>query len=145
MEDAIAATKEVLRANRNHEEVLAAVEAAERHAASRDLNALREGRLGEGWVAEEALSIAVYCALLFPNFEEAIIAAVNHSGDSDSTGAIAGNICGALYGVELIPNRWLRQLELRSEITEIADDLAACDAGVFDASAESAWERYPGH
>jgi hypothetical protein len=47
--------------------------------------------------------------------------------------------------VESIPDRWLGQLELRSEITEIADDLAALDTGVFDASSEIAWQRYPGH
>jgi ADP-ribosylglycohydrolase len=35
---------------------------------------------------------------LRPIFEEAVVLAVNHSGDSDSTGAIVGNICGALYG-----------------------------------------------
>jgi ADP-ribosylglycohydrolase len=87
----------------------------------------------------------LYCAFLFRDFEDAVIEAVNHSGDSDSTGAITGNICGALYGVESIPDRWLGQLELRSEITEIADDLAALDTGVFDASSEIAWQRYPGH
>ena len=145
LDDAMNATKEILRAERDHEEVLEAVESAERYAATQDLNALRDGRLGEGWIAEEALSIALYCAFLFRDFEDAVIEAVNHSGDSDSTGAITGNICGALYGVESIPDRWLGQLELRSEITEIADDLAALDTGVFDASSEIAWQRYPGH
>jgi ADP-ribosyl-[dinitrogen reductase] hydrolase len=145
LEDAMIAAKEVLTANQNHEEVLEALEAAEQYAASRDLNALREGRLGDGWIAEEALSIAVYCALLFRNFEGSVVAAVNHAGDSDSTGAITGNICGALYGVESIPDRWVGQLELRSEITEIADDLAALDAGVFDATSETTGQRYPGY
>ena len=145
LDDAMNATKEILRAERDHEEVLEAVESAERYAATQDLNALRDGRLGEGWIAEEALSIALYCAFLFRDFEDAVIEAVNHSGDSDSTGAITGNICGALYGVESIPDRWLGQLELRSEITEIADDLAALDTGAFDASSEIAWQRYPGH
>ena len=101
--DAIIATKKVLTANQNHEEVLAAVEVAEHYAASRDLNALRDGRLGDGWIAEEALSIAVYCALLSRNFEDAVIRTVNHSGDSDSMGAITGNICGTFYGVASIP------------------------------------------
>ena len=145
LDDGLIAAKGCLTAHRNHEELLEALQAAERFAASGDANALRDGRLGEGWIAEEALAISVYCALLFGNFEEAVIGAVNHSGDSDSTGAIAGNICGALYGMSAIPNRWLGQLELRSEITEIADDLAALDAGVFDATSETTWQRYPGH
>ena len=51
-----------------------------------------------------------------------VLAAVNHSGDSDSTGSIAGNILGAMYGVEAIPTRWLDELELRDEIEQLARD-----------------------
>lgn len=145
LQDAISTAKEALTTHPNHEEVLSAVEAAERYAAARDLDALRDERLGEGWVAEEALAISVYCSLLHGSFEEAVIAAVNHSGDSDSTGAITGNICGALYGVDSLPERWIEGLELRKEITEIADDLTALDEGVFDAASEVAWRRYPGY
>ena len=58
------------------------------------------GHLGEGWTGEEALAIALYCALKhFDSFEEAMIAAVNHGGDSDSTGAVTGNILGAAVGL----------------------------------------------
>lgn len=80
-------------------------------------------QLGQGWVAEEALAIAIYCALRSKNFEEGVVLAVNITGDSDSTGAIAGNLLGALHGVEAIPPRWLESLELREVITEMADDL----------------------
>lgn len=87
-----------------------------------DLNAIRE--LGEGWVAEEALAIAVFCALRYSDdFEKAIIAAVNHDGDSDSTGAITGNILGAYLGLSSIPDHFLQNLELKDVIMEIADDL----------------------
>ena len=76
-----------------------------------DLEAIRE--LGEGWVAEETLAIAVYCCLKYPNdFEKAVVAAVNHSGDSDSTGAVAGNIIGACLGAKYIPQKYLTGLEL---------------------------------
>ena len=52
--------------------------------------------IGGGWTGEEALAIALYCAVRhFDSFENALIAAVNHAGDSDSTGAITGNILGA--------------------------------------------------
>lgn len=80
--------------------------------------------LGEGWVGEEALAIAVYCALRYENdFDKAVIASVNHSGDSDSTGAITGNIMGALLGEEAIHQKWLDSLELKDTILEVADDL----------------------
>jgi ADP-ribosylglycohydrolase len=84
--------------------------------------AIRE--LGGGWVGEEALAIAVYCVLRFNHdFKKTLIAAVNHDGDSDSTGAIAGNILGAYLGVTGLPQPWVDKVELAGVIAEIADDL----------------------
>lgn len=81
--------------------------------------------LGEGWVAEEALAIAIYSCLKYKNsFKDAVVCAINHDGDSDSTGSIAGNIIGAFLGEELIPSYYLENLELKDVIIEIADDLA---------------------
>lgn len=80
--------------------------------------------LGQGWVAEEALAIAVYCALRYPDdIDKALIASVNHKGDSDSTGAITGNIVGAHVGLSGIPDKYKKNLELYDVIIEIADDL----------------------
>ena len=53
----------------------------------------------------------------------AIIAAVNHSGDSDSTGSVAGNLLGASLGLAGIPDKYQRHLELKDVILEMADDL----------------------
>ncbi len=87
-----------------------------------DLEAIKE--LGEGWVAEETLAIALYCSLKYMDaengFEKALIAAVNHSGDSDSTGAITGNIMGAVLGYKNIPNKFKNHLELRDVILDIS-------------------------
>ena len=82
-------------------------------------------RLGEGWVAEEALAIAIFCAVRYQNdFSAAIRAAVNHKGDSDSTGAVCGNILGAWLGKEAVEEAFdLRNLELRDVIEKIADQL----------------------
>lgn len=89
-----------------------------------DLEAIHA--LGEGWVAEEALAIGLLCSLRHENdFEGAITSAVNHGGDSDSTGAIAGNIVGAHLGLAGIPQHYLKHLELRDTISKIADDLFA--------------------
>ena len=63
--------------------------------------------LGQGWIAEEALAIALYCSLLCVkgklSVEDALRLAVNHDGDSDSTGAITGNLIGISLGTERIP------------------------------------------
>ena len=80
--------------------------------------------LGGGWVAEEALAISIYCALKYKDsFLDAVAAAVNHDGDSDSTGAITGNIIGAYLGYEAIPGDLSEPIEARDVILDMADAL----------------------
>lgn len=90
--------------------------------------------LGDGWVAEEAVAIAVYCALTGRTFEAAVRAAVNHSGDSDSTGAITGNLLGAAGGRAVVPEAWLAALGERELIERVAEDLTASFTGAPGAS-----------
>lgn len=106
-----------------------------------DLDAIRE--LGQGWVAEETLAIAVYCALKYSqDFEKAIIASVNHSGDSDSTGAVTGNILGAYLGMKAIPQKFIENLELKDVILEIADDLYNdCKISEYSSYRDDVWEQ----
>src|SRR5260370_31553819 len=89
------AAKKELRNHKSHQETLAAIEQAEAlaEARPRERSALRV--MGKGFVAEEALAMGIYCALSARDFEDGIILAVNHSGDSDSTGSITGNLLGA--------------------------------------------------
>ena len=106
-------------------ETLLAIEMAEELADSSMPPHEAIARLGQGWVAEEALAISIYCALVARNFTEGVILAVNHDGDSDSTGSITGNLLGAMYGERTIPSTWLESLELRDVIADIAEDLYA--------------------
>lgn len=81
-------------------------------------------KLGQGWVAEEALAIPLYCCLKYKDdFSKAIIASVNHEGDSDSTGAITGNIIGALVGYDNIAQTWKDNLQLHDLILKVSDEL----------------------
>ena len=78
--------------------------------------------LGGGWVGDEALAIATYCALKYEHdFDRCMRAAVNHSGDADSTGAIAGNILGAHLGMDAIGEKYLKELEMVEDITAIGE------------------------
>jgi ADP-ribosylglycohydrolase len=102
-------------------------------------------RLGEGWVAEETLAIAVYCTLKYQNdFESGVVAAVNHKGDSDSTGAVTGNILGALLGYDAIPDKWKHNLEISDVILEIADDIChGCQMEEYSSYHDEEWtEKY---
>ena len=102
--------------------------------------------IGEGWVGEEALAVAVYCCLRYPDdISAALAAAVNHDGDSDSTGAIAGNILGAWIGYEAIPAQWKQGLELSGLVLEVADDLFTGAQMLQGAPAPAAFmEKYGG-
>jgi len=105
-----------------------------------DLDAIRQ--LGEGWVAEETLAIAAYCAARYPeDFDRAMIVAVNHSGDSDSTGAVAGSILGAHLGLSGIPEKYITNLELKDVILEVADDLHHdCQIDEWTVERDPVWE-----
>ena len=82
-------------------------------------------QLGQGWIGEEALAISLYCALKYQkDFHAALCLAVNHNGDSDSTGAICGNILGAYLGTNGIPEQWIKNVELAEVIISLSDELS---------------------
>lgn len=148
---ALDVAKPMLREERDHHETLHAIELAEDLAAGNVPPEKAIARLGEGWIAEEALAISLYCALVACGFRDGVILAVNHDGDSDSTGSITGNLLGTLYGVDAIPRQWLAPLELREVITEIAEDLHDCiewPLSPFGSDPEQhdrLWRKYPGY
>ncbi|HZX03795.1 ADP-ribosylglycohydrolase family protein [Kribbella sp.] len=152
LDDAITRGTSLLTQHEGHEETSAALKLARHLAATAPAGPVTVERLGGGWVAEEALAIAVYAALAYPEpeqFLDALALAVTHSGDSDSTGAICGNILGALHGETALPAELVFTVEGRSTILQLADDFALeftqrdrlhGDYGPF-----TAWtSRYPG-
>ncbi len=147
--DAALATAQRLLADRDpNRETLTALQQARELAVSGTPEERALVELGEGWVAEQALAIAVFCALRASSLESGVLLAVNITGDSDSTGAITGNLLGAERGLHEIPDAWLDVLELRELITEVADDL--CSAALWEVSEQGGrddaywWARYPG-
>lgn len=104
--------------------------------------------LGGGWIGEEALAIAVCVALSAEDIEDGLRLAVNHSGDSDSTGSICGNLLGARWGDGQLPVRWLDELEARQAIETLAADAAVefgeTPATTADGAVPDGWlQRYP--
>jgi ADP-ribosylglycohydrolase len=134
-----------VRQERRSDEVASSIEAAIDRAAAGSPSAERVESLGGGWVAEEALAIGLYCALVAESFEHGVRLAATHSGDSDSTGSITGQLLGARWGPDAIPERWLADLELREVIEQVADDLyrAARVPDYYDVVAFDL-DRYPG-
>ncbi|WP_461006068.1 ADP-ribosylglycohydrolase family protein [Streptomyces capparidis] len=124
LEDATRRALALLAEREGHEETTDALNAA--------LNAVRLGppsaerieSLGAGWTAEEALAIGLYCALVAEDVRHGLLLAVNHSGDSDSTGSVCGNLLGALHGETALPPGWVAEVEGRGTILQLADDFA---------------------
>jgi ADP-ribosylglycohydrolase len=137
---------DILKGYEGHEETTSAIQKA--------IYLYRQGNpsyqkvelLGAGWTGEEAISISLYCALCFPNdFERAINLSINHSGDSDSTGSITGNIVGLMVGENGIPERWIKNLSNYKTTKQVALDLHTEVKGNGQDFDEE-WDRkYPGY
>lgn len=161
LEDAIAHVLDLLRLEPNHDETLQKVEQAiilssefkndeGRSRLGVDVSTFKQElalahieQIGQGWVGEETLGIALYCCLICrrrSDFETVVSYAVNHGGDSDSTGAVSGNILGTLFGDVSIPQRWRDVIELKDVILEVSDDLVE----ILDSSkGEDLNSKYP--
>ena len=150
LDGAIEAARRMLATYGGHEEVLQAVDAAVGLAGRGRPSAEQLEDLGGGWVAEEALAISLCCALVATDPLDGMLLAVNHSGDSDSTGAITGNILGTIEGEGALPADLLDGLELRAVIAQVADDLVDAfwgeglgDTWGYDETFQRWLARYP--
>jgi len=140
LKSAARATRHSLVSYEGHEETLEFVDRALELADSNTTAHDAIEQLGQGWVGEEALAIALFVALRYPDdWKAATLAAVDHSGDSDSSGSICGAILGATLGIEAIPPRWIEQIENRVLLDKTASDMYA----VFVENKTLSMREYP--
>ncbi|WP_020642523.1 ADP-ribosylglycohydrolase family protein [Amycolatopsis balhimycina] len=140
--EAVATARAELVKHPAHEEQSTALDAALELAEQGPPTPEKLESLGQGNVGETALSMSVYVALTTTDADSALLASVNHSGDSDSTGSVCGNLVGAMYGEDALRKSWLDRLELRDVIVGLADD-ALAEFGP-DAPGDDRWfARYP--
>ena len=83
-----------------------------------DRNAIRSG----GYVVD-TLEAALWSVYNTNSFEEAVLLAVNLGRDSDTVGAVTGQLAGALMGMSSIPRHWLKKLQWREHIESLATRL----------------------
>lgn len=90
------------------------------------INALKTAKeqdpsnLKTGGYVLDSLVCAVWSFLNNVTFESGALAVVNLGGDSDTNGAIYGQLAGAYYGIDSIPEEWKKILHLESEISDLA-------------------------
>jgi len=73
--------------------------------------------IGEGWTGESALGLAIYAMISGKSFEDVIVISTNHSGDSDSTASLAGQLYAAYNEISKDDLILFNQVDL-AEITE---------------------------
>lgn len=82
--------------------------------------------IGQGWTGEEAIALALYCVLRYPDdYVACVRRAANTNGDSDSIACIAGGIMGARLGIEAIPKDWRQRCENAAYLGDLAARLTA--------------------
>jgi ADP-ribosylglycohydrolase/protein-tyrosine phosphatase len=93
-----------------------ALEAARRHHL-----AFLPAHLGPGWAGDEALAIGLYAASCSLDFAKVMATAANQDGDSTAAAAIAGQLHGALFGLEHLPHAWIRRLDVLDPLCDVME------------------------
>jgi hypothetical protein len=99
--------------------------------------------LGEGWIAEEAAAIALWCVATAADPMTALGLAVNIDGDSDTTGSLVGQVLGAAYGTSWIADSFLDDLELVGIMEILAKDAEGVFKQRVSLENPEALRRYP--
>jgi len=118
-------------AGKSKEEVLFTSNADERECpeiirgiARGDYRAKKESDIESTFFAGKCLEAALWCFLNTDNFRDAILKAANLGGDADSTAAVCGQVAGAYYGIDAIPQDWRDSLAKKELIFSMAGRLA---------------------
>ncbi len=127
-----------------HEQITRRVQMAIRFAdAGPTLPINLEMNMGKDGTAPEALGIGLHAALASGgDFDLALRTAVNHSGNSATSGAVCGSLMGSLWGTDRIDDRWLRELELCDVVERLAQD-ALLEFGPRPPRQQDWFDRYP--
>lgn len=81
--------------------------------------------IGQGWTGEEAVALALYCVLRYPDdYVACVRRGANTNGDSDSIACIAGGVMGARLGLEAIPWEWIDRCENRDYLFDLGERVA---------------------
>ena len=84
-----------------------------------DFDKLPESEIKSTGYVVDTLEAALWCLLTTESYKECVLKAVNLGDDTDTVGAIAGGLAGALYGYDALPKKWLETLIKREYIEKM--------------------------
>jgi ADP-ribosyl-[dinitrogen reductase] hydrolase len=85
--------------------------------------AMPREQVKSGGYVVDTLEAALWALAHHSTFKETVLAAVNLGGDTDTVGAVAGQMAGALYGLSAIPTEWIHALARADDILALAERL----------------------
>ena len=89
----------------------------------RTFSMFKEDDIKSSGYVVDALEAAIWCFLNTDNYKDCVLKAVNLGGDTDTIGAVAGGLAGVYYGMEEIPEEWLRLLPKKEWIVELVEKM----------------------
>lgn len=94
---------------------------------SPSLSQLQEGEVSSSGYVIHSLEASLWCTERAENFREGVLAAVNLGEDTDTTGAVAGALLGLHFGIDKIPEDWIKSLARLSDVRALVEQFkAAC-------------------
>lgn len=89
----------------------------------KDIHELTEENIFSSGYVLHTLEASIWCLLTTDNYKDAVLKAVNLGEDTDTTGAVTGGLAGLLYGLDNIPENWIKQIAKHDDIEELAERL----------------------
>lgn len=80
-------------------------------------------KLGEGWVGDEAFTVAFYSFMKATDFEDCLILSANHNGDSDSTATLAAQLYAAKFGLSHEAQEQIQYLDVLPSMTYLLKEI----------------------
>ena len=87
----------------------------------KDFSEIPEEEIKSSGYVVDTLEAAIWCLLNSNSYSECVLKAVNLGHDTDTVGAVAGSLAGAMYGVDMIPKDWVAALQNRGLLFEICE------------------------
>ncbi|MDD3004562.1 ADP-ribosylglycohydrolase family protein [Flavobacterium sp.] len=70
----------------------------------------------------DTLEASVWCILTTNNYKDAVLKALNLGHDTDTTAAVTGGLAGLIYGIESIPQEWLKVLVRKEDMIQLGEN-----------------------
>jgi ADP-ribosylglycohydrolase len=89
-----------------------------------DISKCTKDEINSSGYVIDTLEASIWCLLTTGSYEASVLQAVNLGKDTDTTAAVTGGLAGLLYGLDNIPEQWLKQLARYDDINDLAERLA---------------------